>query len=321
MTRWGIVATVKAPLPRLLDFAAWHLDLGASQLFLYLDDGDPAAREALSGHPRITVTETDAAYWAKKGGRPDAHQNRQCRNARHANNRKTDLDWLAHIDVDEFLLPEGDIGAALAALPDAALCARMRPVEALATPEGSDKITYFKAFHLDQPTRQAAASRIFGAWAQHLSGGFLSHVAGKLFFRAGTKGLQIRIHNVILDGEQNPGQATLDTVRLGHFHAASWEAFEAAYRFRLAHGSYRDGLNPQGRAPGALKLHDLFRQIEAEGGRAALRQFYEDVATGTPALLGALEREGLLYRRDMDLPSRVARHFPHCVGQMARQIL
>ncbi len=310
MIRWGIVATIKAPLPRILDFAAWHLELGAARLFLYLDDGDPAAAEVLSAHPKITVTQTDAAYWTGKGGRPEAHQNRQCRNARHASNRKTDLDWLAHIDVDEFLLPDTSVAGALARIPQTALCARMRPVEALA-PGGPDiSPSLFKDFHLDQAPRQAAAERIFGPWSQHLSGGFLSHVAGKLFFRPGTKGLQIRIHNVVLDGAQNPGEVPLDTLKLGHFHAATWEDFHAAYRFRLTQGSYRDGLNPQVRSPGALKLHDLFRQIEDAEGTPGLKRFYREVATATPELQAALEREGLLHRREMDLPALVARHFP-----------
>ena len=310
MSPWGIVATVKAPLPRIVEFAAWHLELGAAEMHIYLDDGDPAAKRVLSGHPKLRVTETDAAYWDGKGGRPEAHQNRQCRNARHANNRKTDVAWLAHIDVDEFLLPQGDIGAALTALPDDALCARMRPVEALATAAETEKTRLFKAFHVAQGERQAAAERIFGPWAEHLSGGFLSHVAGKLFFRTGMKGLQIRIHNVILDGVQNPGEVALPDIEIGHFHAASWETFHAAYRFRLAQGSYRDGLKPQVRNPDALTLHDLFRRIEAEGGEVGLRRFYDAVATATPDLMARLETEGLLRRREMDLPALVARHFP-----------
>ncbi|MCE0504253.1 glycosyltransferase family 2 protein [Roseivivax sp. GX 12232] len=312
MTRWGLVTTLKAPLPRALEFAAWHLELGAARLHLYLDDGDPEAARALSAHPRIRVTETGPDYWQSKGGRPERHQNRQCRNARHANNRAGDLDWLAHVDVDEFLLPggpEGSVAETLAALPHSALCARMRPVEALAPTGAPGTTRLFKDFHLDQARRQAAAERVFGPWARHLSGGFLSHVAGKLFFRAGTKGLQIRIHNVILEGQQNPGEVPLPSLRLGHFHAASWAEFEAAYAFRRDAGSYRAELNPQARGRDALNLHALFARIEGEGGRPALRRFYEEVATASPELTSRLAAEGLLLSREMDLKALVARHF------------
>ena len=87
MTRWGIVSTIKAPLADILDFAAWHLDAGASHLYIYLDEDVPDTQAALNAHPAITALHTDAAWWDKRGGRPEKHQVRQSVNARHANNR------------------------------------------------------------------------------------------------------------------------------------------------------------------------------------------------------------------------------------------
>ena len=34
MIRWGTVTTTNAPLPEILDFAAWHLELGAHRVHL-----------------------------------------------------------------------------------------------------------------------------------------------------------------------------------------------------------------------------------------------------------------------------------------------
>ncbi|MBN9889742.1 glycosyltransferase family 2 protein [Salipiger abyssi] len=308
MIRWGTVTTTNAALPEILDFAAWHLELGAHRIYLYLDADMPEAQAVLSAHPRLRVFRTDAAWWEKRNGRPKKHQVRQGANARHANNRKPEVDWLAHIDTDEFLLPARPLAEQLAALPETCLCARVRPVEALATAPGEE--VAFKAFHLDQSTRQRAAEACFAEWGRHLSGGFLSHVAGKLFFRPGTKGLQIRIHNVQLDGVSNPGEEPLPETELGHFHAADWGHFLRLYRFRMAQGSYRAELKPQVRQSGAVNLHDLFAMIEAEGGETALRRFYEEVCTATPALIERLAAHGLLRRRRMDLPALRARHFP-----------
>ncbi|KUF09063.1 glycosyltransferase family 2 protein [Pseudoponticoccus marisrubri] len=310
MTRWGTVTTVKAPLGAILDFASWHLELGAHRLYIYLDEEAPETQAVLKAHPRIRVITTDAAYWAKRKGRPEMHQARQGLNARHANNRKPEVDWLAHIDVDEFLLPDTPVAEQLARLPAEALCARLRPVEALAPGDGvAPGETAFKAFHLDQRDRQRAAEACFPTWGRHLSGGFLSHVAGKLFFRP-TKGLQIRIHNVRLEGESNPGQVELPGLPLGHFHAADWAHFIAAYRFRLARGSYRAELKPQVRQPGAVNLHDLLRGIEAEGGTPALRAFFDELCVADRGLCDRLQRHGLLRRVPMDLPALRARHFP-----------
>ncbi|WP_372836804.1 glycosyltransferase family 2 protein, partial [Puniceibacterium confluentis] len=218
MIRWGVVSTIRAPLPEILDFAAWHLDQGAAKLYLYLDDDVPETLAVLNRHPAIRATHTDAAWWAKRNGRPDRHQVRQSLNARHANNRQVgrssaEVDWLVHIDVDEFLISRMPIDTQLEALPDSALCARVRPIEALA-PTDNTKGIAFKACHQDQAARQAASEACFPTWGGYLSGGFLSHVAGKLFFRAGLKGLQIKIHNVILGDETNPGQASLPGIEL-----------------------------------------------------------------------------------------------------------
>ncbi|WP_353474612.1 glycosyltransferase family 2 protein [Salipiger sp. H15] len=311
MIRWGTVTTTNAPLPRILDFAAWHLELGAHRLYIYLDAADPEAEAVLAAHPRLRVFTTDAAWWEKRGRRPDKHQARQGRNARHANARKPETDWLAHIDVDEFLLPRRPLAEQLGELPGDCLCARVRPIEALAPAPGADGTeTLFKAFHLDQQPRQRAAEACFPTWGQHLSGGFLSHVAGKLFFRPGTEGLDIRIHNVTLGDQTNPGERPLPDTELGHFHASDWEHFRDAYRFRLAQGSYRAELKPQVRGEGAVSLHELFALIEEAGGEAALRAFYDEVCTATPDLVARLGAEGLLRRRAMDLPALRARHFP-----------
>ncbi|SFD82313.1 glycosyltransferase family 2 protein [Roseivivax sediminis] len=314
MNRWGAVCTTNAALEAVLDFAAWHLELGAQRIYLYLDEPDPETEATLSAHPRLRVVRTDDAYWKKRGGRPEAHQARQSRNARHAYSRRTEVDWLTHIDVDEFLVPERPVEEVLSALPGDVFCTRVRPMEALAPGAGDMPGTRsFKALHLDQTRRAAAARACFPDWADHLSGGFLSHVAGKLFFRTGAEGVQIRIHNVFRAGEQNPGMVELPQIALAHLHAESWDHFLAAYRFRLARGSYRAELKPQVRGPDALSLHDLFRRIEAEGGEAALRRFFEDVATATPTLCAALEREGLL-RRLPFAPTALRRtHFPGIV--------
>ena len=84
MIRWGTVTTTNAALPEILDFAAWHLELGAHRLYLYLDDDNPEAQAVLSAHPKIRVFRTDEAWWTKRNGRPVKHQVRQGANARHA---------------------------------------------------------------------------------------------------------------------------------------------------------------------------------------------------------------------------------------------
>ena len=305
---WGLVATIKAPSEAILNFAAHHLDIGAHKIHVFLDEDSAQARRALTAHPRCTVTLTDDAYWAQRRARPDKHQARQTANATRAYRRRPGVDWLGHIDVDEFLNPEGgSVADQLAALPGRARTARVRPVEALAAMDGGAP-EWFKGCHPRQRLRNTQTEEIYPTFGPLLNGGFLSHVAGKIFVRTGQDRISLRIHNAFDDAGRIENEHDLDRTHLCHLHAPSWDAWRRAYRFRLAAGSYRPDL--QGAASIPSTMNALFRAIEEEGGEDALRSFFDEVCTATPALRARLGAHGLLHRAALDLDAKRARHFP-----------
>ncbi len=310
---WGIVATIKAPAEDILRFAAHHLELGAHRIYIYLDAPNPDARKALKEHPKCRVQLTNDAYWQQRTGkRPAKHQVRQTRNASDAYAKRAEVDWLAHIDVDEFLMPrEGTVAEALATLPPGTNAARVRPVEVLAGGDAGPETRYFKAFPLDRAERTAATKRVLPTWGHLLNGGFLSHVAGKLFLRPGLGDVEFRIHNGLLAGQHIAPEAPLPTLDLCHMHAPDWETWQRHYAYRLEKGSYRAELNPAVSADqGGVTMHDLFRGIETEQGTEGLRAFFDEVCHATPALRDRLRAEGLLRRYDLPLNALRARHFP-----------
>ncbi|MBE0455484.1 glycosyltransferase family 2 protein [Roseovarius autotrophicus] len=309
---WGLVATIKAPARDILNFAAHHLDLGAHRVHVYLDAPEPEAEAALAAHPKCRVTLCDNAYWQRRRrkGRPEAHQPRQSINATHCLNRRPDVDWLAHIDVDEFLWPETPLPCQLAALPDDVLSARVRPIEALAPdphdppPEGTP---WFKSCARLKGVRAEETAAIYPTFGAHLNGGFLSHVAGKVFVRTGVPGVSLRIHNAFRGKEMDDSPPELTETRLCHFHAHDWEDWRARLRYRHAIGAYRPEIKPAGK--GGLPIHDLLAKIEAEGGEPALRAFFTEVCTATPALRARLKVHGHLHAIALDLDAKRARHF------------
>ncbi|KAA2316157.1 glycosyltransferase family 2 protein [Pseudooceanicola sediminis] len=309
---WGIVSTIRAPARDVLNFAAWHLDLGATRLMLHFDDPDAPVPEALRNHPQIDVVVADQAYWQRIGRRrPTRHQPRQTLNATRAYAANTACDWLAHIDVDEFLLCDGPVAGHLARLAPECQTARLRPIEALAADalptEPPDTRVNFKAFTLQTPLRHRQTARIFPTYGGWLNGGMLSHAAGKLFVRKGLPEAEFRIHNVLSRGEQNPGQVELSDISLAHFHAGPWEDWLKHYRFRLESGAYRAGLRP---AQGATApLHDLLRDLENRRGLAGLRHFHQEVCCDTPDLRARLGAEGLLRTAEFDFATLRRRHF------------
>ena len=305
MTTWGLVSTILAPAPEILRFAAYHLELGAHRLYIYLDAENPEAFEALKAHPKCRVQLCDEAYWKKRGGRPDQHQVRQTKNAGNAYRQKAkDVGWLGHIDVDEFLI--GPITQTLEALPEAQKVARIRPMELLADGDG----TAYKAFIPPGPDRLPLVQTLFPTFGQYLRGGFLSHVSGKIFVRTGLPNVSIRIHKAFEKDQEIPGAVELDALSLAHRHAQSWDKWRARYRYRLERGAYRPGMDKtrQGQ-PNQMTLHELFTYLETEEGEAGLRRFHQEVAADTPDMRARLSAHDLLRIVHLDLDHAVKKHF------------
>ncbi len=305
---WGIVATIKASGPDCLAFAAHHIALGAHRLYLYLDapDGDlpdPDTQQRLKSHPKIRLVRCDERYWRQRNGKaPVKHQVRQTQNATHAYARKPEVDWLIHMDVDEFLWPENTVAAHLSALPASVFCARIRPDEQL-----SGDGTAFKRFIPKGPERAVITKALYPTYGQYLKGGFLSHVAGKLFVRTGSPDIAFRIHNVFQGDLMNPGETDLSDIALLHCHAKTWDDWLARFQYRLDKGAYRSDLAPAEK--GGDTLHQLLTSVSETEGETGLRQFFEEVAADTPTLRDRLSKHGMLRLCDLDLTAKVQKHF------------
>ena len=307
MTTWGLASTILAPARDILRFAAYHLDQGAHRIYLYLDDDNPDAYAPLKAHPKIRVQTCDTAHWKRLvGQRPPKHQARQTMNATHAYHRRVEVDWLIHMDVDEFLVPHSPIADVLARLPDTQTSARVRPMEQL-----GGGATAFKAFIPAGGARHSVVQDIYPTFGMHIRGGFLSHLAGKLFVRTGLDDISIQIHNAFQDGVMLPDAAELVQVDLAHCHAKSWEDWRAAYAYRLDKGSYRAELKSATKPElGGMSLHNLFNWLEADQGEEGLRAFYDEVIGDSPDLRRRLSAHGLFREVDLDLDASLARHFP-----------
>ncbi len=311
--RWGTVSTIKAPMRDILNFASHHLELGAHRLYIYLDDDNQQAYKALKQHPKIRVTLTDDIYWKRLGmARRKRHQSRQFENARNAYAKRPEVDWLAHIDVDEFIAPDAKVDQILAKLPTECLCARMPPIESLAPLDGSENAPlYLKARAQNRNRRERDTIAVFPTYGNVLNGGFLSHVAGKMFYRTAVPDLRVQIHNVFVGEEMNPGETVLSELELLHLHAKDWDDFSAAYAYRLQHGSYRAELSPNmSNDGGGMNMHALFKMLEAEGGMTALRAFYDEVCVANSDLKDRLAQRGLLRSHQLHLDRLRERHFP-----------
>lgn len=290
MASWGLVATVKAPQDKVLAFVAHHLSLGAAHMWIYFDDPDDPAYAAVVNHPRVTTTRCDAAYWTGKK-RHDRHQNRQSRNARDAYEKCT-TDWLGHVDVDEFILPDRPLGDILQGSPDNQLVIKLEPFEAMHDPLLPDDIFTAREFRggIRHP-HWLARRHLLGKYLATIRDGLLSHSVGKVLFRSGIRGLSPRIHSVMLDGVRLPAAEWCKEARLLHFHAQDRQAWMDALPFRLARGAY------QFQQP----LHDLLSRSTPE----ELERFYLKTQVMPLKLARELQSVGRLLIVDLGLRDKV----------------
>jgi hypothetical protein len=294
MTTWGLVATVKAPEEQLLAYVAHHQSLGAQNIRLYFDDpADPALRR-LSRVPGVTTIRCTDWYWALRGGRPDKLHNRQIKNARHAQLRCR-LDWLGHLDVDEFLHSQRPVAAILAEVPREVPNVLIDSFEAMHDPDLPDDIftaRQFRAALRDQ--HHGLLDPIFGFAAPLLAKGNLSHTIGKSFCRIAARDVKLGLHEVFRD--KTPiAQPFHPELRLLHFHAQDRAAWLEALPFRLRNGAYH--------FPAEQALREHLLAADAVG----LAAFYEIAMTLTPDKAALLDQHGLLVTADLALRAKVAR--------------
>lgn len=300
---WGICVQVKAPLVAVETFVAWHLELGADWIAIYFDDpGDPAA-DAMEGIDKIKVFRCHAKHWAKvKGFRPDLKTVRQVYNARHAYGRAR-TDWLAHIDVDEFLWPvrpDGDIGPwdqvtgrLLARTSSHQTHLRLRPHEALTNPNGTAP-SHFRA-PVQGEDRGTVERDLFGPYAIALNKGMMSHSVGKAISRTGLPGFQPRLHIPRVQGKKLPGIPFCDEIALLHYHAHDRDDW-------LSHVEYRARL-------GAYSGRNESRTFYQSASREALIAFYDAVQVAHPDMVAKLAAANMLLRADPRLDEARARVF------------
>lgn len=294
---WGIVSTVRAPLPQIARFAAYHLMEGAHRVSLYLDTPSPEVAEFFATEPRVRIVQCDEAYWARHAsGRPDAHQNRQMRNATHAY-RRSDLDWLVHLDVDEFLMAPSPLSQILLQVPDKIAVLQFRPAEMLAG-DG----THFKLAPRFAGHDRALLEEIYPTFGRHLRGGYVSHLEGKPMARTGLSDVRLGLHHLITRGNPVANRAELLGGWVGHAHVPSWESFRDNLDFRLELGSYRK------RREG-FDLHDILSYLRDEEGEAGLHRFFGEVCADTPELRARLDRYDMLITRDLQLDARCLQVF------------
>ena len=263
MTAWGLGTTVRASEAMIRAFVTHHLALGATQLWLYFDDPDDPAFDAIAAIAGVVATRCSAQHWQTLAGmRPARIENRQTRNAQAAYGACT-LPWLGHVDIDEYLWPASPVADVLDAVPPDVAMLRMEPFEAMQDadhPAASPRL--FRGPLKDRHAHLRAP--VLGRFANVFPEAMLSHSVGKALFRTHVAGLSPRLHGAFLNGVRLRGPAFSRDMVLLHCHTQDQAAWRAALEYRLTRGAYqyRPDLQSYLAAADADELGHFYRETQ-----------------------------------------------------------
>ncbi|MEM1100892.1 MAG: glycosyltransferase family 2 protein [Pseudomonadota bacterium] len=278
---WGTVTLADEPLELLVAFAAWHRKVGAAEIHIYLDRPIQPAAEVLAAMPGVVVTPCDAAFWAAQGDRPFLQTRRQEIVANLAY-RASAVDWLAHIDADEFIMPEPGFAAELAAIPEVIAGTTLPVMERVWEAEQPPKTLFDGYFRVPIPGRHALNRHFNGKAARFLFQGFASHTAGKTLVRTGRE-IGMGIHKPV--DHKSLSLMKTQCARLLHFDGLTpfhWLIKRLKYA-ALPHAEKRmDGKNT--RWAQMEELSNCASLAEAEAFQGLLTTLPEDDITRLTAL-------------------------------------
>lgn len=296
---WGIAAMISEPDPLVLAWAAHNIELGASELLVYLDGNHPEVERHLSSLPQITLTRIDPPHWPFPDPRPPALGPRQRLLLKDACARTT-VDWLFHTDADEFLaLP--DISARLEAMPPEVdfVYAQMAERMHITAPDPND--IFDGVFRKITPKGlEEDIARIDGPAAPYLEEGVAGYPSGKSIVRMGRE-ITMMVHMPANAGRLK--RADLPGAPLLHFDGLTPKSWIRKKQRLLA------------QQPGAIYATRLgwraqYRAVNgAKRGNAQLLPLYATIKCASEERLTALDRLGLITRHKLDHSGAVKRVF------------
>jgi|GEM_PF-3307179 len=294
---WGIASLISEPDPLVLTWVAHHLRLGAARIDIFLDTAAPALADTLAPLSQVRLHRIDADHWPDAlGPRPAQIGARQRAVIQHCYDR-ADLDWLLHIDADEFLRPAQHGGAwddVLAGLDNGIDYASVLVAERAHVGAPDADNIFDGVFRRPYPPRLAAEmAGIERDALPFLDHGFAAYTSGKSFFRTG-RGLPLGVHCPV-----NPGRFTGHTFPwrpLLHFDGLTAQS----YIQKKLRAIDQNPAAPLSRIPNWREQN--LAVLRSRDDPAALKALYHQMKCLSPDRLSRLDGLDLILRVDLDLP-------------------
>lgn len=222
------VTTLNASLEDTLTFVNYHLNSGIDRIYLFFDNPYDAAIAIFKDHPQITCTACTIQHWEEIGCSAKSHiEIRQTLNADCALQwcRTTDIDWIAHIDVDELIYcSQKSTKDILATLEPNISYLSMQPLEAI--PAGINcenpfkELKNFKVLIRDKEQLELLPRKNETLYlGEYLRG----HLSGKSFTRVSDKIKSLNIHKPTAHQLDSLTEVQHDSIFILHYDCYNYE--------------------------------------------------------------------------------------------------
>ena len=310
---WAVTATVREPSELVLAFVAHHLELGAQEVIIYLDDPRDPVHPILKRTEHVRSVRCTERHWTRvngKRGRPGNQNARQARNATDAYKR-TGADYLLHLDADEFLHLARPFAEEVARLGEGDVWLRVPAVERCwLAGDPSDNVfsgVFRHPIRLPGGVARRLLRRVYGAGlTPYLKNGLAGASHGKPLVRCGLKA-QVQVHAAKLPGKDTGwAQHKLATgMHVLHFDGLTplhWVA--KSLRYAEQGEEAIDKLLHEERARQVREVRDR------PGPLPEIVRFFSSFARLSPEQAHALTEHGLLSGFRIDPEGAMRRVFP-----------
>lgn len=306
MDTFCTVTTTRAPFKQTLQFAHYHLSVGAERVILFFDDPSDPAADALSNAEQITVVRCDNTYWNRSSVQPGRSiEARQVYNATLGYELACRLgyDWIFHIDVDELIFSQDNLRKVLSDVPPWQLAVKFRPMEAV--PDRHDYESPFEVNTFRVKRFYQDIIRTLGLESVFFGGKYLrAHYRGKSATRSQAKVQRFDIHRPVLKNESMLDVLVMKVNTLKkracilHFDCCGLDVFRQKWRRRIE----GKAVVPRMSRKRKMQREEVKRHI---GDEEEMRKLYERLYFISDRNRSILYNLGLLARIQPDVPKIV----------------
>jgi hypothetical protein len=308
---WGVVCTTNSPNGvQLAVFLAHHLEMGAAEIFVYLDT--PTLMQS-PVDARVRIISTDNDYWQAKGGRPEDHRARQISNANDALQRSRSA-FIAHLDDDELIYSSRPLHEVLSELAEEFDGIEMPPCEPC-----FPRIPRFRHELYTCPFRRRLAPgirgekrsvAIFGEVGRVVVRGLQGHRMGKCIIRNARKRVHLGIHRAKIDGRPARCRNT-NAVSLLHVFSTGPQVWLEKYLRRLQTPRFLR------EKPHRMRQWALLFRAKSEQELIAL---YRRLNIFSRRQRWLLFWQKALLQPDLSIEAKLGRHFPQLLPELRGEL-